>query len=408
MVVGRESDVATARALWTDLSRLADMAKKQALLVVLHDFEHREPRRTAVWTESIGAERLFHIRTRREVDYGRLGAILCGRAVGLVLGGGFARGLGHIGVIRAMRELEIPIDMVGGTSMGAIIAGQCAIEWDWPRMLDVTMHRSAASLKGDFTLPLVSLMTGKKFSKTIQEIADGRDVEDAWLPSFCISANLANGQMKVHKSGDAAKSVIASARVPVVFPPLSWGDDLLVDGELVNMVPAKYMRDFSNDGIVISVDCSAQAEFRAPDFGASHSGWKELWRRLKSGVRGRPAIGVMGILLQALEFGRATSPIPTITPTCTSCCRSTNFRTGTLWPARKWRKSATNSLCSDCRRGSRKRGDHGSPARRARRRFAMTQLWRVPAAGLSPSRTGARSVLPEELGCVWMPTRSRL
>jgi predicted acylesterase/phospholipase RssA len=286
------------------------MAKKQALLVVLHAFEHREPRRTAVWTEGIGAERLFHIRTHREEDYARLARFLCGRSVGLVLGGGFARGLGHIGVIRAMRELEIPIDMVGGTSMGAIIAGQCAIEWDWPQMLDVTMHRSAASLKGDFTLPLVSLMTGRKFSKTIQEIADGRDVEDAWLPSFCISANLANGQMKVHKAGDAAKSVIASARVPVVFPPLSWGDDLLVDGGLVNMVPAKYMRDFSNDGIVISVDCSAQAEFRAPDFGASHSGWKELWRRLKSGIHGRPAIGVMGILMQALEFGRAAHANP--------------------------------------------------------------------------------------------------
>jgi predicted acylesterase/phospholipase RssA/CRP-like cAMP-binding protein len=305
MVVGRDSDVGIARALMKDLSHLTDLSKKSVILVLLHGPQHREPRRTGEWTASIGAERLFHVRIHRADDYARLARFLCNRSVGLVLGGGFARGLGHIGVIRAMRQLDIPIDMVGGTSMGAIIAAQCAIEWDWPQMLDVSMRRSAASLKGDFTLPLVSLMTGRKFSRTIQEIADGRDIEDAWLPSFCISANLTNGQIKVHTSGDAAKSVIASARVPVIFPPLSWGEDLLVDGGLVNMVPTKNMQEFSNNGVVISVDCSAQGKFRAPDFGASHSGWKELWRRLTSRTAGRPTIGVMGILMQALEFGRA-------------------------------------------------------------------------------------------------------
>ncbi len=311
-VVGRESDPVLARSLMREFSAIGDLSKKRRLLAILHSPQHPEPRRTRVWTEAVGPDRLFHVRADNPDDMGRLTRFLCGRSVGLALGGGLARGLGHIGVIRAMRELGVPIDMVGGTSMGAIIAGQCALEWDWRKMLDISMHRSAAAIRGDFTLPLVSFMTGRKISQTIEEFGDGRDFEDALLPSFCVSANLMDGQMWVHTTGPAAKGVLASARLPVMFPPISWGKALLVDGGLVNMVPAKTMREFCNGGVVVSVDCSATREFRAPHYGMSHSGWKELWRRLRARPGKPPTLGIMDILMQAFEFGRAGHANPAL------------------------------------------------------------------------------------------------
>jgi NTE family protein len=193
-------------------------------------------------------------------DFARLARFLNDRSVGLALGGGFARGIGHVGVIRAMRELDIPIDMVGGTSMGAIIAGQCALEWDCQRMLEITCRHSAESMERDYTLPVVSFMTGQKISRVVTSIAGNMDIEDMRLPFFCISASLTRGEMKVHSSGNTALSVIASARAPGVFPPVTWDNELLVDGALVNLVPSDVMRDFVGQGTAVSVDVSAPVD----------------------------------------------------------------------------------------------------------------------------------------------------
>lgn len=310
-VVGRGSDPVAARDLVAELSRIGHPAKKRIFLAILHDPQHGEPRDTRLWTEAVGAQKLFHVRANVPEDVSRLTRFLCGRSVGLALGGGFARGLGHIGVVRAMREMGVPIDMVGGTSMGAIIAGQCALEWEWPKMLEISMKSSAESVRGDFTLPLVSFLTGRKMSRTIEEIGEGRDIEDALLPSFCVSANLMDGQMRVHTAGPAAKAVLASARMPVMFPPISWDGALLVDGGLVNMVPARTMREFCN-GVVISVDCSVGSGLRAPDYGLAHSGWTELWRRFRSRAAGYPKVGIMDILMHSFEFGRVSHANPAL------------------------------------------------------------------------------------------------
>jgi predicted acylesterase/phospholipase RssA len=293
-------------------SRAADLARmgasgKPLILVVLHGNSTVPPRGTREWVERIKTVRHFHVRVNSRGDFGRLARFLNDKSVGLALGGGFARGIGHIGVIRAMRELEIPIDMVGGTSMGAIIAGQCALEWDCREMVEITCRRSAESLKRDYTLPLVSFLSGRKISRVITSIAGDIDIEDAWLPFFCVSASLTRGEMKVHSSGSAARSVIASARAPGLFPPVSWDDELLVDGGLVNMVPSDVMRDFVGQGTVVSVDVTPSAEYGETNFGLSFSGWEALRRRFGIFSRRDKAPGMIELLMRTLEFGRAPS-----------------------------------------------------------------------------------------------------
>jgi predicted acylesterase/phospholipase RssA/CRP-like cAMP-binding protein len=307
LLVARARDApARGRERAEELARFGT-SNKPTVLVLLQDGEGSSPRGSREWTRSVNVSRHFHVRMGSRSDFARLARFLNDRSVGLTLGGGFARGIGHIGVIRAIRELDIPVDMVGGTSMGAIIAGQCAFEWDWREMLEITCRRSPEALRRDYTLPFVSFLSGRKFSRVITSIAGDLDIEDAWLPFFCVSANLTRAEMKVHSSGNAARSVIASTRAPGLFPPISWDDELLVDGGLVNMVPSDVMRNFVGQGTVMSVDVSPVVEYGKPDFGLSFSGWQALRRRFRL-FSGRERIpGMMELLMRSLEFGRAPS-----------------------------------------------------------------------------------------------------
>jgi NTE family protein len=95
-----------------------------------------------------------------------------------------------------MRAMRIPIDFVGGTSMGAIIALACAIHLSRDQMLEIMEKGCAQSLKSDYTIPIVSLLTGKKVAHSIGHYVGDCDIEDRWLPYFAISASL------VHASRD--------------------------------------------------------------------------------------------------------------------------------------------------------------------------------------------------------------
>jgi predicted acylesterase/phospholipase RssA/CRP-like cAMP-binding protein len=301
-VVSAREDYLEAGSRAADLCGIGDTSKKPTILVIVHDDGDTQPNRTRQWTLRIPVSRHFHIRMNNQRDFARLARFLNDRSVGLGLGGGFARGIGHIGVIRAMRELDIPIDMVGGTSMGAIIAAQCAFEWDHRRMLELTCQYSAESMEHDYTLPVVSFLTGRKISRVLTAFGANMDIEDMWLPYFCVSANLSRAEGKVHLSGNVSLSVMASSRAPGVFPPVTWDNELLVDGGLVDVVPSDVTRDFVGQGTVISVAASPPIEYGNIDYGLSFSGWEGLRRRLFSKRERVP--GLLELLMRTLEFGR--------------------------------------------------------------------------------------------------------
>ena len=301
-VVRAGEDHLEAASRAADLCAIGNASKKPRILVIVHNNGGTQPNRTREWTLGIPVARHFHIRMNNQRDFSRLARFLNDRSVGLGLGGGFARGIGHIGVIRAMHELDIPIDMVGGTSMGAIIAAQCAFEWDHQRMLEVTCQYSAESMEHDYTIPVVSFLTGRKISQVLTAFGANRDIEDMWLPYFCVSANLTRAEGKVHSSGDVSLSVMASSRAPGVFPPVTWDNELLVDGGLVDVVPSDVTRDFVGQGTVISVGVSPPIEYGNVNYGLSFSGWEGLRRRLFS--RRERVPGLLELLMRTLEFGR--------------------------------------------------------------------------------------------------------
>jgi predicted acylesterase/phospholipase RssA/CRP-like cAMP-binding protein len=283
----------------------APAATKQFHLVLLHRSGATGTTGTDAWLAAFPmVVEHHHVRLDREADFHRLARSINQRLVGLALGGGFAFGIAHIGVIRAMRELNIPIDCVGGTSMGAIIGSSCALEIEWQKMLDIIIGGSIASLRGDYTLPVLSLLTGAKMAKAIGQHLERYTIEDFWLPFFSISASLRHARMLVHRRGDAVRSVLASCRAPVMFPPLPWNGDLLVDGGLVNNVPADVMRSLTPGGTVFAVDVAPSEDFSRPvEEHLAISGWKQARRRWGSRSGPKPELTLMEVLGRAIRLG---------------------------------------------------------------------------------------------------------
>ena len=278
-------------------------------LVLVHTEGPGSVSNTATWKKVLGFTEHEHVRRdasgqHHPGDVGRIARALNRQSVGLVLGGGFALGLAHIGVIDAMRELNIPIDYVGGTSMGAIIAAAVAQEYTHAQMLEVMDKGCAQALKGDYTLPLVSLLTGRKVNLELGRYLEGLDIEDLWLPYFAISASLVQARMIVHRQGSALRSVLASCRAPGMFPPLGWNGDVLVDGGLVNNIPADIMRQSVAGGTVFAADVSPNNEFTAgQEFGMDLSGWRVARRNFNPFRRQRRMGTLADVLMRLIRLG---------------------------------------------------------------------------------------------------------
>uniref|UniRef100_F1KRB4 NTE family protein n=2 Tax=Ascaris TaxID=6251 RepID=F1KRB4_ASCSU len=253
----------------------------------------RCPKRMTQWNPSTVTERevidyyeenVFWDKVDNNSDFARLARILTGNAVGVVLGGGGARGASHVGILRAIREHGIPIDFIGGTSMGAMIAGlyaesdmdveQRAKEWFmlmnslWPKIWDLTYAHSA-------------MFTGAGFNKTVQAAFSDIAIEDLWLSYFCITTDISDSEMRVHRSGPLWAYCRASMSLAGYLPPLCDPVDghLLLDGGYVNNLPADVMRSLGAR-VVIAVDVGAASENNLLNYGDSLNGFWVLFKKL--------------------------------------------------------------------------------------------------------------------------------
>ncbi len=190
----------------------------------------------------------------------RISRFLAGESVGLVLAGGGARGLAHIGVVRAMREAGIPIDYVGGTSIGAIIGAFVAMGLDDQDLIDtarkVFVHERPLR---DYTVPVYSLIRGERIDDLLREHTQGRSIEDLWLNYFCVSASLTSNECVVHDQGSIWQSIRASIALPGILPPVIRDRHLLVDGGMINNLPVDVM-SAKGVGYTIAVDLAGGAE----------------------------------------------------------------------------------------------------------------------------------------------------
>lgn len=198
-------------------------------------------------------------------DIERLARRVLGTGVGLVLGGGGARGIAHIGVIRALQREGIPIDAIGGTSIGALVGGLFARDaniYTSTALLRVfaALMSSKWRLAYDLTYPFCAWFTGESFNRALWKIFEERLIEDMWLPYFCITTDISTSKMTVHKEALAWRYIRASMSLSGFLPPL-WdeGNSLLLDGGYTNNLPVDVMiADNPYLSTVIAVDVGAE------------------------------------------------------------------------------------------------------------------------------------------------------
>ncbi|MEZ5498694.1 MAG: patatin-like phospholipase family protein [Steroidobacteraceae bacterium] len=266
---------------------------KRSELVLLHN-DGIQGGRAAQWCSRFAD--LPHHNIQNDADVRRLVRLLTGHACGLVLSGGGARGFAHIGMMRALREAGLEIDQIGGTSIGGIIAAGIACGWD-DQELRERFYRSfvATNPLRDYTLPVVSLTSGRKVSGLLQREFGELDIESLPLPFFCVSSNLTTGRYSVHRRGRLAHWLRASVAIPGVLPPVMQSGEIYVDGGAMNNLPVDVMRE-SGRGPIIGCDVGNDNAFRASQDAADTA---SLWRMLidRSERRRRP--GLVRILWRA-------------------------------------------------------------------------------------------------------------
>ncbi|KAI9738739.1 MAG: phosphatidylcholine and lysophosphatidylcholine phospholipase [Cirrosporium novae-zelandiae] len=210
-------------------------------------------------------------------DFHRLARRLCGKSIGLVLGGGGARGISHVGVIRALEEAGIPIDIVGGTSIGAFIGALYARDVDI-----VPMYGRAKKFAGrmgslwrfalDLTYPSASYTTGHEFNRGIFKTFGNSQIEDTWLDFYCNTTNISKSRCEYHKSGYIWRYVRASMSLAGLLPPLCDEGDMLLDGGYVDNLTVTHMKSLGAD-IIFAVDVGSMYDTIPQTYGDSLSGF---------------------------------------------------------------------------------------------------------------------------------------
>ncbi|XP_068104845.1 patatin-like phospholipase domain-containing protein 7 isoform X2 [Hyperolius riggenbachi] len=309
LIVGLGEQEPTVGELEKMLENTAVRAQKQ--LILLHKEDGPPPFRTVEWLNMRSwcsghlhlscphrvfskkslpkllemYERVSQKPPDRHCDFSRLARVLTGNTIALVLGGGGARGCSQVGVIKALIESGIPIDMIGGTSIGSFMGALYAEERNFNRMkirarewcMDMT---SVFKKVLDLTYPITSMFSGAAFNSSISSIFKDKQIEDLWIPYFNITTDITASAMRVHTDGCLWRYVRASMSLSGYMPPLCDPKDghLLMDGGYINNLPADVARSLGAK-VVLAIDVGSRDETDLTNYGDSLSGWWLLWKR---------------------------------------------------------------------------------------------------------------------------------
>uniref|UniRef100_A0A3P9CNX5 lysophospholipase n=4 Tax=Haplochromini TaxID=319058 RepID=A0A3P9CNX5_9CICH len=231
-------------------------------------------------------QRVFEKPADRHSDFSRLARVLTGNAIALVLGGGGARGCSQVGIMRALCEAGIPVDLIGGTSIGSLMGALYAEDRSHSRLRirarEWAMEMTSVFRKVlDLTYPITSMFSGASFNSGINNVFKSKQIEDLWIPYFNITTDITASAMRVHTDGSLWRYVRASMSLSGYLPPLCDPKDghLLMDGGYINNLPADVARSMGAK-VVIAIDVGSRDETNLTNYGDSLSGWWLLWKRL--------------------------------------------------------------------------------------------------------------------------------
>ncbi len=162
--------------------------------------------------------------------------------IGLALGGGFARGIAHIGVLKALEELGVQLSLIAGTSAGSIIGALFAAGYTVSELTHIARHTTWRDLS-HLVVPRRSVLGATRLEKKLDEFLVGKSFADLDLPFFAVCTDLYSAEKVILRSGPVASAVRASCSAPGIFPPVERAGRLLVDGGMMENVPVMTARE---------------------------------------------------------------------------------------------------------------------------------------------------------------------
>ena len=301
LIVGDADHDPTPATLERAIDQLQVTGRRE--LILLQSAQRQWPTGTDAWLAARTVSAHHHVRLDNRDDFARMVRRLTGRAICIVLGGGGARGLAHVGVLRAIEEAGIPIDMIGGSSMGAIIGGLYAMGVPANEIAKSAITLGAGRMTLDYTLPLVSFFASRKITTALERQFGNLNIEDLWRPFFCTSTNLTQARPVVHKHGRLSLYLRAGSALPALFTPVVDDGELLGDGGIMNNLPVDVMKQISQGGPVIAVNVTLENDLGSGfSFGTSLSGWRVLWSLVWPFSVPIKAPSIFATLLRAMEI----------------------------------------------------------------------------------------------------------
>ena len=280
-------------------------------LVLVHASGTRMPERAELWRASRPVVAHHHIREGHAADAERLGRLVLGKGIGVVLSGGAARGFAHLGVLRALEECHVPIDAIGGTSMGAILGGLVACGYSHEERMDKARTGFFENPPNkDHTLPIVAINHGGRSNKMFRGMYGDASIENLWTPYFSASVNLTRAELRVSREGLLWKWVRASCSAPGLAPPVFHRGELFADGGILDNLPVGVMRRTHGIGVVIASDVGAVTDtLRELPPWDGVSGWAVLWQRMR-GRKQRGGLSGVPTLAEILMLTSTISSVP--------------------------------------------------------------------------------------------------
>jgi NTE family protein len=269
-------------------------------LVLLHEGHDPQPGSTSPMLAGGLYGQHHHVRLDIHSDIDRLARLLTGHAVGVVMAGGGARAFAHIGAVKALRASGVPVDLVGGTSMGAIVAAGVASRWSDDELAE-RFRRAFVNTNplSDYTLPLISMFAGRRVTRLLRMAFGEKEIEDLILPFYCVTANLTTSNADVHTVGKLWRWLRASVAIPGVIPPFNEAGEVHVDGGVIDNFPVRTMRRLGR-GITVGVDIDTGGALAA---GAGvmepWSGWQFFRRLIWKRNETLPIPSIVRILLRS-------------------------------------------------------------------------------------------------------------
>jgi len=276
-------------------------------LIVLHPETTSCCEDKLAWQGPRHVERVYPASLDDLSDYHRIARFLVGKAVGIVLGGGGARGFAHLGALKAFEEKGIPVDLLGGNSMGALI-GACYVFGLPLEKIHTTIQDSAKGLiRPD--LPVVSIFSSKNFEKALRRVFGDTQVQCLWTTYFSAACNLSRADTAVIDSGPLWQAVLASNSPAGLFPPVIRNGEMMVDGAILENVPVLAMRGRlgtalerrRGNGTIIALDVDVKEDLTVDPKIKSLKNWDVI--RARFDKKASPMPGLKRILSYANQMG---------------------------------------------------------------------------------------------------------